>query len=101
MAKKQLHDETTTLNLLSVVQAGLQDYEPRLKQSMVIDGAARRLTWDFSDVNIDTLEILQITDVQFGHKACDTEAVDKYLAWVLAQENRYVVFGGDMVDAGH
>lgn len=98
---KQLHDETTTLNLLAEVQSQLEAYVPLLKQSMVIDGQARRLTWDFSDVDIDTLELLQITDVQFGHKACDTETVNKYLAWVLAQENRYVLFGGDMVDAGH
>lgn len=98
---KQLHDETTTLNLLAEVQAGLEDYAPVLKQSMVIDGQARRLTWDFSKVNIKTLELLQITDVQFGHKACDTETVEKYLAWVLSQENRYILFGGDMVDAGH
>jgi Calcineurin-like phosphoesterase len=98
---KQLHDETTTLNLMAEVQSGLLDYEPCLKQSMVIDGAARRLTWDFSKINIETLEILQMTDVQFGHKACDTATLDKYLAWVLSQENRYVLFGGDMVDAGH
>lgn len=101
MANKQWHDETTTLNLLSEVQAGLLGYEPVLKQSMIIDGAARRLTWDFSNVDIDTLELLQMTDVQFGHKACDVETVDKYLAWVLAQGNRYILFGGDMVDAGH
>lgn len=98
---KQLHDETTTLNLLSEVQSQLQAYAPVLKQSMVIDGQARRLCWDFSDVNIETLELLQVTDVQYGHKACDTETVDKYLAWVLAQDNRYILFGGDMVDAGH
>lgn len=98
---KQLHDEATTMNLLAEVQSQLKGYAPTLKQSMVIDKQARRLTWDFSEVDIETLEILQMTDVQFGHKACDTDTVDKYLAWVLSQENRYILFGGDMVDAGH
>jgi hypothetical protein len=93
--------DATTLNLLSEVQSQLQDYAPALKQSMVIDGQARRLVWDFSDVDIETLEILQVTDVQFGHKACDLETLNKYLAWVLSEENRYIVLGGDMVDAGH
>lgn len=93
--------DATTLNLLSEVQSQLQDYAPTLKQSMVIDGQARRLVWDFSDVKIDTLEILQVTDVQFGHKACDIETLNRYLAWVLSEENRYIVLGGDMVDAGH
>jgi len=98
---KQLKDEATTLNLLSEVQAGLKDYEAVLTQSMVIDGQARRLTWDFSSIDIETLEILQMTDIQFGHKACDVETLNKYLAWILSQENRYIPFGGDMVDAGH
>lgn len=93
--------DATTLNLLSEVQSQLQAYAPTLKQSMVIDGQARRLVWDFSDVDIETLEILQVTDVQFGHKACDLETLNKYLAWVLSEENRYIVLGGDLVDAGH
>ena len=98
---KILHDETTTLNLLSEVQSQLQDFAPMLKQSMVINGQARFLSWDFNDVDIDTLELLQITDIQFGHKQCNVERLHKDIAWVLSQENRYVVFGGDLVDAGH
>jgi hypothetical protein len=98
---KQLHDETTTLNLLSEVQSQLQDYAPTLKQSMVINGQARFLSWDFSEVDIDTLELLQITDIQFGHKQCDVERLERDIAWVLSSENRYAVFTGDLVDAGH
>lgn len=99
--KKILFDDATTLNMLSEVQSQLGDYAPVLKESMIRNGQARFLSWDFSDVKIDTLEILQITDVQFGHKECDTETLNQYLAWVLAEENRYVVLGGDMIDAGH
>lgn len=98
---KVLHDETTTLNLLAEVQSQLQDYAPTLKQSMVINGQARFLSWDFSDVNTETLEILQITDIQFGHKQCDVNRLNKDIAWVLAKDNRYVVFTGDLIDAGH
>lgn len=98
---KQLKSDATTMDLLSNIQAGLQDYAPALKQSIVINQQARRLSWDFSNVDIETLEILQITDVQFGHKACDVDTLNKYLAWVLSEENRYIVLGGDMVDAGH
>jgi len=98
---KQLHDETTTLNFLAEVQSQLQDYEPTLQQSMVIGGQARYLAWDFAGVDIDTLELLQITDVQYGHKRCKVSRLVDDIAWVLSKPNRYVVFGGDMVDAGH
>ena len=98
---KSLYDDATTMNMLSEIQSQLKDFEPELQQSMVFDRAARFLIWDFSNVKIDTLEILQITDVQFGHHQCDLKTLNEYLAWVLAVENRYVLFGGDMVDAGH
>lgn len=98
---KQLFDESTTLNLLAEVQSQLHDYEPTIKQSMVLDNQARYLRWDFSKVNISTLEILQITDIQFGHKRCRVDKVKEYINWVLSEPNRYVDLGGDLVDAGH
>ena len=98
---KKLYDETTTLDLLNEVQSQLQDYEPRISQSMVIGGQARYLRWDFSNVKTETIELLQITDIQYGHKACAVEKLHEYLAWVLAEPQRYVSLGGDLVDAGH
>jgi len=98
---KQIFDESTTLDLLSGIQSRLQDYEPRIAQHMIINGQARYLRWDFSGLDLPQLEILQITDVQFGNTQCDVGALHEYLAWVLAEPQRYVVFGGDMVDAGH
>lgn len=47
----------------------------------------------------DGLEILHITDVQFGHKSCQVDRFIEYRDWVLAEPNRFVFFGGDMVDA--
>lgn len=98
---KPLHDEVTTLNLLAEVQSQLLDFEPKIKESKIIHGQARYLSWDFSKLPFDTLEVLQITDVQFGHKQCLVKKLKEYLNWVLVEPNRYIVFGGDMVDAGH
>jgi hypothetical protein len=98
---KQLFDESTTMDLMAEVQTQLQDYEPVVKQSMIIDGQARYLRWDFTNVKIDKLELLQITDIQFGHKQCDVNKLHEYLSWVLAEPQRYIVLGGDLVDAGH
>lgn len=47
----------------------------------------------------DGIDLLHFTDSQYGHKACDVARVIEYRDWVLAAPNRFVFFGGDMVDA--
>jgi len=47
----------------------------------------------------DRLEILHITDVQFGHLYCNVPVFREFRDWVLKEPNRLVLFGGDMVDA--
>lgn len=98
---KRIFDEATTLDLLSEIQSQLLDYEPTVAQSMVINGQARYLRWDFTKLKLDQLELIQITDIQYGHKACNISKLQEYLSWVLADEARYIILGGDLVDAGH
>jgi len=47
----------------------------------------------------NSIEILHITDVQFGHKHCNVDKFMEYRDWILSEPNRFVLFGGDMVDA--
>jgi hypothetical protein len=47
----------------------------------------------------DGIEVLHITDVQYGHKHCNVAKFIEYRDWILAKPNRFVFFGGDMVDA--
>lgn len=91
----------STFTKLEQIQTKLKDYIPSVTESMVIDGEARYLSWDFSDFAGDSISLLQLTDLQFGHKQCKVEKLQEYISWVLADENRYVVLGGDLVDAGH
>lgn len=96
-----MNSEATTLNHLTEIETMLQDYEPIVKQSMLIDGQARYVTWDFRKTAHETIELLQITDIQFGHKQCDEQKLHEYLSWVLAADNRYILLVGDLIDAGH
>ena len=48
-----------------------------------------------------SIDLIHITDVQFGHQCCKLERVIEYRDWVLKEPNRFVIFGGDMVDAAH
>jgi len=45
------------------------------------------------------IELLHITDVQFGHKMCEVGKFEEYRDWILREPNRFVLFGGDMIDA--
>jgi hypothetical protein len=61
------------------------------------------VSWDFNKVNIGgrkNIELLHITDVQYGHVFCDEKRVVEYRDWVLSEPNRFMLWGGDMVDAG-
>lgn len=65
----------------------------------LIHGEAKYLSWDFSEAKFNTLELLQITDVQWGHICCKRERVIEYRDWVLAKPNRYMVWTGDNIDS--
>lgn len=45
------------------------------------------------------LELIQLTDIQFGHKACKISRVIEFRDWILAQPNRFILMTGDNVDA--
>ena len=53
----------------------------------------------FFPPELETLELLMLTDVQWGHVECNERRFIEYRDWVLAKDNRFVFFGGDMVDA--
>ncbi len=49
----------------------------------------------------DGVEIIHITDVQYGHLCCKVDKFVEYRDWILDKPNRFVFFGGDMIDAAH
>lgn len=66
---------------------------------MLIHGETKYLSWDFSDAKFDQLELIQITDMQWGHICCKRDRVLEYRDWVLAKPNRYMIWTGDNVDS--
>ncbi len=65
----------------------------------LIHGETKYIIWDFSEAKFKTLELLQITDVQWGHICCKRERVIEYRDWVLAKPNRYMIWTGDNIDS--
>lgn len=61
-------------------------------------GTNAYVEWRFEQ-SWPTLEIIQITDAQFGSRFCIVEKLIEFRDWVLARPNRFMVWGGDMVEA--
>lgn len=58
------------------------------------------LSWRIpEEIAPEQLELVQITDVQFGHRACRYDRVVEYRDWVLSVPNRFMLWTGDMIDA--
>lgn len=55
--------------------------------------------WNCSKLK-EPLELLHMTDLQFGHVLARLDKIVEYRDWVLAEPNRYMLWGGDMIDAG-
>jgi len=69
---------------------------------MLIDGQTKWLTHKFPDSfskKYDRLDMIFLSDIQFGHKQCRVDKVKEYLDWVLKEPNRFILLGGDMLDA--
>jgi hypothetical protein len=88
-----------TFQYLDDLQAKLQPYMPRLEVGMLYDRQAKYLSWHFDPCDYPHLELLHITDTQFGHRFCNVTRLVEYRDWVLSKPYRYVLFGGDMIDA--
>lgn len=71
----------------------------KISTSMRFGDESKYVTVDFSIDEYETVELLMITDVQFGHLACKVNRLKEFIDWVLAEPNRFVFLGGDMVDA--
>jgi hypothetical protein len=66
---------------------------------MLVDGQAKFVAHRLDAALGDSLEVLFLSDVQFGSINCRVDKFIEYRDWLLQAPNRYCFFGGDMVDA--
>lgn len=72
----------------------------RRTSGLVIGGETKYISWDIDIPKVDAIELLQITDVQYGHVGCKEERIIEYRDWILKAPNRFMLWTGDMIDAG-
>jgi hypothetical protein len=97
--KKKL--SPSTLDALAHLESMLPEYECRPSLGMAYGRENKYVTWRFDPSRYKTIELLHITDVQYGHVECQVDRLNEYFDWVLAEPNRFILFGGDMIDAAN
>jgi len=89
----------STLDAIDKLQSSLQPYAARPSLGMQYGRENKYVTWRFSEAEHKTIELLHITDTQFGHVECKIDRMIEYRDWVLSKPQRFILFGGDMIDA--
>lgn len=97
--KNPSSSQLSTLNLLKRLQASLPAYAAEPSTGMHYGQECKYVSWRFDHRRFRSLEILHITDIQFGHVECRVHRLKEYIDYVLSKPNRYVVLGGDLIDA--
>ncbi len=88
-----------TTQLMSYLHGLLSSDIVESTHGMIYGQQIKYVSWNMDKFGWDEVEILQVTDVQFGHIMCNVRRMIEYRDWVLAKENRFMVWTGDMFDA--
>lgn len=73
--------------------------EITLLESHVIENEAKVVTTRLKEADYDQVEIIMMTDLQYGHKAFKMNRYLEYQDWLLSAPNRFIILGGDIIDA--
>lgn len=87
-----------TQDYLRKLFAGFVEPVGKRATTMHYGEQTKYVTWEAPE-EFDKLELLQVTDMQFGHRECKYKRVVEYRDWVLAAPNRFMFWTGDNVDA--
>jgi hypothetical protein len=77
---------------------------PRLSVSHAEDDEVKLVSYDFDDRRRfpdkpGRIELMHITDMQYGSKGFQRARFLEYRRWLLSSPDRFVLLGGDLIDA--
>jgi len=77
---------------------------PRLQINQLEQDEVKFVDYDFEDTHrfpapLKAVELVHLTDLQIGSKGFQRTRFNEYLAWLLDKPTRFVLLGGDIVDA--
>jgi hypothetical protein len=89
----------STVQYMDKLAGRMRPNEHPMTSGMVYGEQAKYVSWQIPDKKFSSIELMQITDVQFGHVTTKYDRVIEYRDWVLAKPNRFMFWTGDNVDA--
>lgn len=101
MATSELSLERTTTQARAYMETLVKPRLVEPVESMIHDNQSRYVDFHFERTDFKRMEVLHITDVQYGHPSCKVERLIEHLKWIVAKPYRFFVLGGDCVDASH
>lgn len=89
----------TTTDFLTWIELNSPKDVVQLGKHMIYGRETKYVTAHFDPKKHKQLEIIHLTDVQFGHVCCREDRLREWCDWILASPDRFVLLGGDLVDA--
>lgn len=90
----------TTSNFLETYAAALPERQAQITERMVMAMEAKYVEVTLSTKDYPkTVELMHLTDMQYGAKSYKAARFKEYRDWILSVPNRFVLLGGDIVDA--
>ena len=90
----------STANYLDRILAKRPALTTPIHETMVLDEESKRHYVTLSLEDHPTLvELIHITDVQYGHQSFKPARFQEFSAWILESPHRFILLGGDLIDA--
>ena len=93
------HTPESTLTALKHLSDSLPDYDIKHQLGMQYGEQNKYVSWTFDPAVYTAIELLHLTDLQFGHVECQVDRIIEYRDWILSRPNRFVLLGGDLIDS--
>lgn len=97
--KGPMNDDTSTITFLDELNKKMSPDVLNIKTGMGYGEQRKYVSARIpEELGFKTLELMMLTDVQWGNKCCKKKVFIDYRDWVLSEPNRFVLLGGDMVE---
>ncbi len=91
-----------TSDYLRTLERMLEPDAVKIQTGMHYGEQAKYVTVRFEERDVrkwGSLELVQLTDIQFGSKDCKVNRMLEYRNWILSAPNRFIIMTGDNIDA--
>ena len=99
MGKVKVLSSPTIGDYLSGLESKRPEKVIQSSAHMIRDGEVKLIKHKFDPDKYPTLEIMMICDLQIGHYAFKQDRFLEFREWNLSKPNRFIVLGGDIIDA--